>query len=343
MSDLVLVANSEDGTISTLRLRTDGEPRLESVATAPVGPGVGTFAIDTARDLVYAAHKGDPAIIVTLRLDRATGYLTPIARREVDSSMTYLALAHDGSLLLGASYGGGFGAVWPAKNGVLGDETARVEFANLHCVKPVADGGNRSNTVYFVSLGQDLIAQYRLDEFGELTPLSPETVAAPQGSGARHLVVEGDDAYLVTEFSGEAIRFEVGADGTLTQAESVAFVDPAAGLSHGRFGADPVKERHIWGADLHVAGRTLLCSERNSSTITSISLTDDGHLGDVVSRTETEKQPRGFTVSPDGRYAIGVGEKSKRASLYRVEADGSLALLHRHNVGDGANWVRFVE
>lgn len=340
MSDLVLVANSDDASISTLRLLTDPEPRLESVATCPVGPGVGKFAIDSERDLVYAAHKGDPAQIVTLRLDRETGFLTPIARASVDGSITYLALAAGGTLLLGASYSGGFGAVWPVKNGTLGNEAARVEFANLHCVLPVGD------IAYFVSLGQDLIAQYRLDEFGGLHALDPETVAAPSGSGARHLVVNGDDAYLVTEYSGEAIRYDVAADGTLTQAESVVIVDPKAGLSHSRFGADPTKEHLIWGADLHLAGagdRYLVCSERSASTLTSVSLDSDGKLGDVVAITETEKQPRGFVVSPDGRHVIAVGEKSKRAALYRVEDDGSLTLLDRRNVGDGANWVRFVE
>ena len=337
MSDLVLVANSDDASISTLRLITDPEPRLDSVATCPVGPGVGTFAIDAERDLVYAAHKGDPAQIVTLRLDRETGYLTPIARASVDGSITYLALAAGGTLLLGASYSGGFGAVWPVKNGTLGNEAARVEFANLHCVLPVGD------IAYFVSLGQDLIAQYRLDEFGGLHPLDPETVAAPEGSGARHLVVNGDDAYLMTEYSGEAIRFDVAGSGALTRAESVVVVDPKAGLSHSRFGADPVEEHLIWGADLHLAGRYLLCSERSASTLTSVSLDADGKLGQVAAITETEKQPRGFVVSPDGRHVIAVGEKSKRASLYRVEDDGSLTLLHRHNVGDGANRVRFVE
>lgn len=340
MSDLVLVANSEDASISTLRLVLDDEPRLESVTTLPVGPGVGTFAIDSERDLVYAAYKGDPAEIVTLRLDRATGHLTPIARQAVDGSITYLALAAGGSLLLGASYGGGFGAVWPVKNGELGDVTAKVEYANLHCVIPA---GSESDIVYFVSLGQDLIAQYRLDRFGELHPLDPETVAAPAGSGARHLIVQGDNAYLMTEYSGEAIRYDVDGAGVLTQAESVVVVDPQAGLSHSRFGADPLEEHLIWGADLHLAGRYLICSERNASTLTTVSLDSDGRLGEVVSITETEKQPRGFVVAPDGRHVIAVGERSKRAALYRLEDDGSLTLLHRHNVGDGANWVRFVE
>ena len=80
MSELVLIANAGDGTVSALRLHREGTEgaRLEPLATSPVGPGVGTFAIDTDRDLVYAAVKGDPAAIVTLRLDRETGALRAV-------------------------------------------------------------------------------------------------------------------------------------------------------------------------------------------------------------------------------------------------------------------------
>ncbi len=336
MSELVLVANSEDATISTLRMHTGREPLLESLATTPVGGSCSTFVIDSERDVVYAAYKGDSPGVVKMRLDRETGTLTPVWRSDVDASLTYLTLAAGGSLLLGASYGGGFGAVWRVEPNGLGLVTDRIEYDNLHCVVVVGD------IVYFVSLGQDLIAQYRLGPNGKLHPLAPETVPAPPGSGPRHLIVNGADAYLLTEFSGEAIRYDVAADGGLTEAESVVAVDPAAGLTQSRFGADPIQEGLIWGADLHLAEGYLLCSERNSSTIASIAVDAEGDLGHVAAITSTEKQPRGFGVAPDGRHVVGVGEKSKRASLYHLEDDGSLTLLHRQHIGDGANWVRFV-
>lgn len=350
MSELLLVANSGDGTISTLLLHTeplnteplnaeppndDGEPRLAPLATSAVGEGCSTFAIDTDRDLVYAAIKGEPAWVVTLRLDRETGKLAEVSRRPVEASMSYLSLARDGALLLGASYGGGLGTVWPVDDGVLGEPRSRVEFANLHCVVP---NGDRA---YFVSLGEDLVAQFALDEDGTLRPLQPPTVAAPDGSGPRHLVLDGSDGYLITEFSGEAIRLEVDTNGALSTAESVRIDDPAAGLAHSRYGADPAKEHLIWGADVHRAGPWLLCSERTASTITTVAVRD-GHLHEVVAITPTEAQPRGFVVAPGGRHVIAVGERSTHAALSRIEDDGSLTLLQRAPVGAGANWARFA-
>lgn len=338
MSDLLLVmtANAADGTISTLRLHTGAEPRLEHLATSGEWEGCGTFAVDPRRDLVFAAYKGEPAGIATLSLDRETGRLTELARRDIEASMTYLTLTGDGSALLGASYGGGFGAVWPVNGEQLGEPHSRFTHKNLHCI--VSD----DRFVYAVSLGEDLIAQFSLGEDATLISLEPPTVAAPAGSGPRHLVLDGTDAYLATEFSGEAIHLRRDEDGLLSRGQAVFVVDASAGLSHSRLGAEPREEHLIWGADVHRAGQYLLTSERMSSMITTTTVRPDGVLGGVVDFTPTEEQPRGFGVTADGRYVVAVGERSTHASLYRVEDDGSLTSLDRVGIGAGANWVRFV-
>ena len=93
MSELILVANAGDGTISTLRLHREPRPRLEVLATSGDLPDCGTFAIDADRDLVYAAYKGDPPGICTLGLDRGSGALSEVSRTAVSDSLTYLFLA----------------------------------------------------------------------------------------------------------------------------------------------------------------------------------------------------------------------------------------------------------
>ena len=336
---LVLVTNPGDSAIATYRL--EGEI-LEPLAVSGGLPGTGTFAVDERRDLVYAGVKGDPAGVQTLALDRASGILTPLSRADAEASMAYLALAAGGRLLLGASYGGGYGVVWPVdETGRLGDPVARVEFPNVHAV--VATEGH----AYFVSLGADLVAQYALASDGTLTPLDPPTVAAPAGSGPRHLVLstDGTNVYVLTEFSGEAIRFaRDAASGVLTRAESVPGHDTTRGLGHSVFGADPLEHHYIWGADLHLTpdGRRLLCSERTESTLTTINVAADGHLLDPITVTDTERQPRGFALSPDGRLVLAVGEKSTHVALSRLEDDGTLTPLTRTPTGLGANWVRAI-
>jgi 6-phosphogluconolactonase len=341
---LVLVANAGDGSISTFRLAGD---RLERLAVAEGLTGCSTFAVDPVRDLVYAGIKGDavgePASILTLSLDRSTGRLEPGSELELpDGGMNYLALTRDGTGLLGASYGGGYGISCPIDDGVVGEPVSRITFPNLHSVLPSADGG----FAYFVSLGADLVAQYAVGDDVSLTPLEPETVSAPAGSGPRHLVLNSaqDALYVLTEFSGEVLHFlrDTGS-GVLRLHGTADAYDPSKGLKHSEFGADPMAGHLIWGADLHFGAdeRYLWASERTESTLGAVAVADDRQVSAPSRFYPTEPQPRGFAVSADGRYLVAAGERSTTVSLYAVDG-GSLELLQQAETGNGANWVRFV-
>ena len=337
MGDLALVADAGDATISVFRV----DDTLTHLATTDLPGACSTFAIDAARDLVYAAVKGDPPALVTLRLDRARGVLVEVSRAAIADPLAYVTLAHGGRVLLGASYHAGTGTTWAVRDGVLGAPVSSIAYRNLHCVVASADG-----RAYFVSLGDDLVAQYDVSDAGVLTPLGVPTVAAPPGSGPRHLVLDAAEtsAYLVTEFSGEVLRLtRDAASGALTARESVSIVDPDAGLTHSRYGADPLAEHLIWGADVHVAGAWVVASERTASTLATLRLGTDGSLGAASAFTATQRQPRGFAVTPDGTRVVATGERSTMLALSRLEPDGRLTLLERVPTGRGANWVRIVE
>jgi 6-phosphogluconolactonase len=339
-SALVLVANSGDGSITSFRLEAG---RLERLAVTGGLDGCSTFAIDAARDLVYAGVKGDPAGILTLTLDRESGRLTAQSRLDLpDGSMNYLSLTRDGTTLLGASYGGGYGVSCPISDGVVGEPVSRIEFPNLHSVLPTAD----ARFAYFVSLGADLVAQYALTDDHRLAPLEPETVAAPAGSGPRHLVLNDaqDAVYVLTEFSGEVLHYSRDTTtGELTLREAATAYDTTKGLGHSEFGADPLANHFIWGADLHFGAEEhrLWSSERTESTLGAVRVADDGSVSAPMRFATTEKQPRGFAVSPDGSYLVAAGEMSSTVSLYAVH-DDDLELLQQAETGRGANWVRFV-
>ena len=334
--NLVLVANDKGGTISTLRVEED---RLVPVTVSEVGVGCGTFAVDRANDLVYAATRAPRPAILTLRLDRETGALTEVARREVADPLAYLTLVH--RTLLAASYHGDWGASYPVADGVVGDPATTLHAHRMHAA--VADP--RGENAYFVSLGDDLIVQRAVAVDSEVVELSEPTVHVTPASGPRHLVISADgrNAYLITEFTAEAVRFERLGGGRLERRETAWAFDRESGLHQSAYGADPLAGHLIWGADLALADgeRWLLCTERTESTVTAVELDGQGHFTGrtVLSRTET--QPRGMTVSPDGGLVIVVGERSDHASLYRID-DGALVPLDRVEVGRGPNWVRFA-
>lgn len=341
---LLLVANAGDSSISAFRLAGGS---LERLSVTEGLEGCSTFAVDSTRDLVYAAVKpseeGESAGIVTLELDRASGTLTPRSRLDLpDGGMNYLALSRDGGCLLGASYGGGYGISCEVRDGVVGEEISRIAFPNLHSVLPSADG----RFAYFVSLGADLVAQYALTDDLRLEPLHPATVAAPEGSGPRHLVINAaqDAVYVLTEFSCQVLHFGRETDsGVLELIGAADAFDPSRGLRHSRIGADPRAEHLIWGADLHFGAgeRHLWASERTESTMAAVAVAPDGAVSAPIGFTETEPQPRGFGLSADGAHLVVAGERSRTVSLYTVD-DDRLELVERVETGAGANWVRFV-
>ncbi|HCJ50046.1 MAG TPA: 6-phosphogluconolactonase, partial [Microbacterium sp.] len=67
----------------------------------------------------------------------------------------------------------------------------------------------------------------------------------------------------------------------------------------------------------------------------------DGSLVAPERFTATEPQPRGFAVSPDGRFLVAAGERSTTVSLYSIDGD-ALELRQQAETGGGANWVRFA-
>lgn len=342
MSELVLVANAGDSTVSTFRIDPDSAaPALERIALSEVGEGCGTFAIDPERDLVYAAAKGDPPGIDVFALDRESGALEHLSRTDVADSMTYLALAHGGTLLVGASYGGGSAQAFPVDgDGHVEEPTAEVTWPNAHCVALAGDGGQ----VYVVSLGADVVAQYALSPGGGLSPLAPPTATAPEGSGPRHLVLDAQEthAYVMTEFSGEVLAYARDTSGDLTQRSATPAYAQDRGLRHSELGADPVAGHLIWGADLHLArgGAYVLASERTESTLVSLPVREDGTVGEAVSLIPTVAQPRGFAVLAGGAYAVVAGEKDTDVALVAIGEDGTLTELGRVETGAGANWVR---
>ena len=331
--ELVLVANAGENTIATFQLTPFGLQRLTVTAL----PGrCTTFAVDGDRSLAFVAC-GNSIVTYSINVE---GELTALSTRETPSGPNYLALTSDGTRLLGVSYSGGWGLVWPVdRAGTLGAPSAEVSYPKLHSVAVSNDG----RTAYFVSLGADLIASYNLGRDGSLTPL--QETQAPAGSGPRHLALDASEAnlYVLTEFTADVLHYRRLPDGSLAFAGKTAAAIPGRGLGVSRLGANPREDHLIWGADLHLApnGRSLWASERTEATIATLPVAPDGSLGQVTAYEETEAQPRGFCVTNDGRVLV-CGELSTEVSLYVPDTDGLLVFQARAETGKGANWARSI-
>lgn len=339
-SSLVLIANAKDGTISTFDLAGG---RLTPLGLSDVGaPGL-PLAVDPVRHLVYAGTS-DPQGVTVLRLDAASGALQVVSSHPTKGAPTYLTLSSDAGLLFSASYHQSVGEVFRVGDaGSLSPVGAVIEHRNLHCVQLSSE----DNFAYFVSLGDDLTAQYAVAPDGELTPLDPPTASAPPGSGPRHLILDSAEtsAYLITEYAGVALHYRRDpVSGLLEKATWATCIPTDRGLSHSRFGANPREDDLIWCSDLHLSGsgRLLYCAERTRGTITAIEVAEEtGELGETLATSDVVAQPRGFRVL-DNDDLLVASELDRVVAVYRPDEEGALTEIARHEVGLGANWIEVV-
>jgi len=161
----------------------------------------------------------------------ATGGAEP-AHLTVDSS---------GRFLITANYSGGSISVHQlGADGSIGGQTDlvrherhgehdRQEQAHPHMVRDI--GG----MLLVTDLGGDAIYRYRLNPGGKLRPAG--IVAAPPGSGPRHVLPVGDHYYVTAELSGQVLGYD--AAGRLLSAVPASKADgpnqPSELASNGRY------------------------------------------------------------------------------------------------------------
>jgi 6-phosphogluconolactonase len=351
-SFFAIVSNAVDGDLAVFRV--DGSTgAIEALARHPAGETVMPLAVSADRRVLHAATRGAQRSIVTWSVDSHTGRLEHLGTTPIASSLAYLSLTPSNAWLLGASYGESSVSVYRANANA--DETrAPVQVidgvANAHSVITSADG----RFAYVASLGSDTVFCYALTESEAGAQLEPlQAIQVEQGFGPRHLRLSPDSAtlYVSSEFRATVAVFARDRENGKLTARGVS--PRAAALAHLRDGfmranapnaADIDPATLVWGADLQLTpdGRFLYVAERTSSKLLCYRITHDGAL-DYAGFTDTETQPRGFSIDPGGRFLVATGERSTHVSVYAIDPDsGALAFVSRAEGGRGANWVEII-
>jgi 6-phosphogluconolactonase len=350
-----LVSNTHDGDIALFHFDAAGDA-LTAAARYPADTSVMPLAFSADRRTLYAATRGGQPSIVCYDVDLATGQLALRWRAPIASSLAYLSTEPHGRYLLGASYAEHTVSVYALSQLGEGDGTPHqvvpgIEHAHAVLVSP--DG----RFAYASSLGASVVHAFRLDAAAQgavLAPLSP--VALGAGFGPRHLRLspDGRTLYALSEF--RATVAALARDPQSGQLGEPRHSERPPVLAHLRDGqarptpSAPVQPdpallaTMVWAAELRVApdGRFLYLSERTTSRLIVYRVAADGALA-YAGCADTETQPRGFNLSPDGRWLVACGEKSTQVALYAVDpASGALSLCTRADGGRGASWVEIL-
>jgi 6-phosphogluconolactonase len=235
--------------------------------------------------VLYAVAETDAGRVHAWRLEDG------VPAQEIGSADTggaepaHLAVDSTGRFLVTANYTGGSISVHRLNaDGSIGERTdlvqhelhgkhERQERAHPHMIEAAGDD------LLVIDLGGDAIYRYHLSRDGKLE--QEGLVAAPPGSGPRHVLAVGDRYYVTAELSGELLVYS--ADWKL------AGVLPAS-----------TADGHNQPSELASNGRFLYLANRGPNTISVFAL--DGDLPRYVTEVQTGDWPRHIAVDGDTLY-----------------------------------------
>ncbi len=293
--------NSETGSLRDVKLASATidpsflalhatRPLLYSVVAAPEGK-VRAFAIEAdggLRLLNEVSSKGaGPAHI---QVDRS-GQWVAIANYTSGSAAVY-RIASDGHLSEAVDF------VQHLGNSIHKERQAG---PHAHSVNFSAD--NRQ--LYIADLGLDEVKVYGFDAHtGKLTVAAP--LVTPKGSGPRHLALGRNHVYVLNELSSTVSVFD--AKGKLVETVSAL----PAGFTGESTAAEVVLDR---------SGKFLYASNRGADTIAvfevEASAVTGGHLRKIAD-VKVGRIPRGFVLSPNGRYLLVASQTDYTIQAYML-------------------------
>ena len=354
--------------------------RAFTLAVSLAAAGLATAA--EAATYAYVSNA-DSGSISVLRLDTASGALTPVETVEAGGTVMPMALSPNHLWLYAGIRSQPYRVLSFALNPLDGRLTELGSAPLAHSM-PYLSTDATGRYLFSASYDGNLLAVNTIGADGLVGPVR-QTV--PTGPKAHAILPAPDNRVAFASVLGAdawlRLRFDAGT-GELTLDDAPAYaLPPKSGPRHFRFSPDqrfvylideldgklhvlafdrehdrvkPVQTVSIlppgfgaqtpWGADLHLTpdGRFLYASERTSSTLATWRVDRASGRLTRIAPTPPAQQPRGFAIDPSGHYLLAVGQLSTSLRVYRIDTrSGALAPLGEAPVGKGANWIEMVD
>jgi 6-phosphogluconolactonase len=343
------VAHSTRG-ISVLALSQDG--RLVPVQDVPlsgdpsaenVRPGQATtLSVSPDRRFLYAVNRTAQPSVTSYAIDQVDGSLRQIGETVLPGSPPYISTDPAGRFLL-ASYNphdagtfSGFVTASVIDEGVVRPHHQLVETPpKAHSI--ISDRSGRF--VFTPCTDGDVVKRFALDAAtGILDPDAfPDLVARP-GAGPRHIISDRSNRFLytLTEYDGSVYVHALDVrDGRAEEVQVQSVIRPGSG-----------EGENARGGDLRITpdGRFLYTALRATSSIAYMPIhPGNGRLG-PVSHQCVDKEPRGFTIDPLGRFLIACGFETNRIVSYRIDPSvGALEQAYSFESLPEPNWIETVQ
>lgn len=322
-----------------LRGTIDAETgRLSEPTVLAEAKGPSYLALSADGRTLYATAEVAGGGVAAYRLTEGKATLLN-AEDTKGKGATHVSIDQTGKFLFAANYGSGSVACLPIKaDGSLapavsflqhegaGPNKGRQAGPHAHGIYP--DAANRF--VYVPDLGTDDIFIHAFDAAtGALKPSPAKSGRVAPGSGPRHLAFhpQGGFAYVCNEMAMTVSVFAVdAATGAMKEIQVLPTLPAGADAK----GASTAEIFCLPNA------KALYVSNRGHNSLAAFAIGADGKLAPLGHALDVPAVPRGFGLSPDGRWLVCAGQKSGTLNAYRVDLVSGKLTDTRQSVQAGA-------
>ncbi|MDP1795994.1 MAG: lactonase family protein [Planctomycetaceae bacterium] len=321
---------AKDRALVVLRMdqTTGAVTRLSSHAT-PGEPSALTQSPD--RRYLFAAMRSTGQL-ASYRIAPETGALTAINIVDAGADPAQISTDHAGQHLFTAYYVAAKVSIHRiADNGSLSllQELPTVEKAHAIGLDP------SQRFAYVPHTGPNVIFQFLWNaETGRLAPHTQPKLQRPVNTGPRHLAWHPKlpIIYIDNEQGSSLTAYRPGRDGSLEPSATVST------LPQNFTGSNATAEIKV-----HPNGQFAYVSNRGHDSLAVVRLDEVGVPTELVAAEPTERTPRSFDITPDGRYLLAAGETSGRLAVNRIdETTGRLTMINTTPIGPMLWWVHVL-
>jgi 6-phosphogluconolactonase len=281
------------------------------------------LAVHPMMPRVYAVSEVNDGLVTSFAIE-ADGSLRPMGAQSTrGAAPCHVCVDPSGGVAVVANYSGGSSASFPIlPDGSLGPAASFVPHSgssinperqkrpHAHCAMTDPSG----HRAFVADLGVDRIFIFQLDSgSGEMVPNDPAAVLTPAGGGPRHLAFhpKGKFAFANLEITSEITQLSYNAEtGELQVLETLSTLP--AGFEKPNSTAETL---------VHPNGNFVYVSNRGHNSIAAFRIGQNGKLS-VVGHFFTQGEvPRGFGISPDGRFLIAGNQKSDNVAVFKINAE----------------------
>ena len=304
---------------------TDGQLTLSGSYT---GIDMATYQVFNKKaSLVYSvseALKGEGSV-KTFRFDplSAEPFTLIGTIPSGGASPCHLSLSPNGEYLAASNYSDGVFTLYALEpNGTIafvayhkrfsgiGHDPSRQEGSHIHSSLWTADSKN----LFVADLGLDRIIHYNRPEWN-----FPSFKKVPLGTGPRHMAItqDGHYLYIAGELSNEVVVYRIDKfDSCFTHLQTISTLP-----------SDFILENTV--ADIHLSDDNtyLYCSNRGHDSIVTYAVNGETGMLHLLSYTPTlGKEPRNFTLSPNGKWLLVANGSSDSIVVFPVGAHSGAAV-----------------